>query len=94
MYKRQVVLGEVARPGAYRLANGARLLDAIGAAGGPSTRASLEKVVIYSGEDFSFRSDVALGSGKTIDAKDNPVLGSSDVVVVGKMCIRDRLLWT
>ncbi|HOB43355.1 MAG TPA: SLBB domain-containing protein [Bacillota bacterium] len=82
-----VVLGEVARPGAYRLANGARLLDAIGAAGGPSTRASLEKVVIYSGEDFSFRSDVALGSGKTIDAKDNPVLGSSDVVVVGSRAI-------
>ena len=85
-----VVLGEVMRPGAYRLPQGARLLDAIGVAGGPSARASLEKVSIYSGGDSSLKSDVVLGSGRAVyegDARENPYLGPDDVVVVGSRAI-------
>ena len=85
-----VVLGEVMRPGAYRLPQGARLLDAIGVAGGPSARASLEKVSIYSGGDSSLKSDVVLGSGRAVyegDARENPCLGPDDVVVVGSRAI-------
>jgi protein involved in polysaccharide export with SLBB domain len=85
-----VILGEVMRPGAYRLPQGARLLDAIGVAGGPSARASLEKVSIYSGGDSSLKSDVVLGSGRAVyegDARENPYLGPDDVVVVGSRAI-------
>src|SRR5690606_7546644 len=44
-----VVLGEVNRPGAYQIHQGARLLDAIAMAGGPTDRAELGAVGIYRG---------------------------------------------
>ena len=84
-----VVLGEVARPGAYRLPRGARLLDAIAAAGGPSARASLENVTIYAGGDASVGAGAAIGQGKVFlgDGAANPQLGASDIVVVGSRVI-------
>ena len=44
--KRVLVLGHVRTPGAYELKDGARLLDAIAAAGGPDTRAALHSVSV------------------------------------------------
>ncbi|MBP7784834.1 MAG: SLBB domain-containing protein, partial [Firmicutes bacterium] len=85
-----VVLGEVARPGAYRLPRGAKLADAIAAAGGLSARASLENVTIYAGGDASVGAGAAIGHGKVLFAGDgaaNPTLGASDIVVVGSRMI-------
>jgi len=44
--KRVLVLGHVRSPGAYELKDGARLLDAIAAAGGPDSRAALRSVSV------------------------------------------------
>ena len=44
--KRVLVLGHVRSPGAYELKDGARLLDAIAAAGGPDNRAALRSVSV------------------------------------------------
>ena len=85
-----VVLGEVARPGAYRLPRGAKLADAIAAAGGLNARASLENVTIYAGGDSSAGAGAAIGHGKVLFAGDgaaNPALGASDIVVVGSRMI-------
>jgi protein involved in polysaccharide export with SLBB domain len=85
-----VVLGEVARPGAYRLPRGAKLADAVAAAGGLTARASLENVTIYAGGDASVGTGAAIGQGKALFAGDgaaNPTLGATDVVVVGSRMI-------
>jgi len=85
-----VVLGEVARPGAYRLPRGAKLADAVAAAGGLTARASLENVTIYAGGDASVGAGAAIGQGKVLFAGDgaaNPTLGADDVVVVGSRMI-------
>ncbi len=85
-----VVLGEVARPGAYKLLRGAKLADAVAAAGGLNARASLENVTIYSGGDASAATGSPMGQGKVLfagDATSNPPLGPNDVVVVGSRMI-------
>jgi len=89
-----VVLGEVARPGSYRLPRGAKLADAVAAAGGLTARASLENVTIYAGGDTSVGAGAAIGRGKALFAGDgaaNPTLGASDVVVVGSRMINVTL---
>ncbi len=85
-----VVLGEVARPGAYRLPRGAKLADAVAAAGGLTARASLENVTIYAGGDASVGTGAAIGQGNALFAGDrtsNPTLGPDDVVIVGSRMI-------
>jgi protein involved in polysaccharide export with SLBB domain len=45
------VLGEVGRPGVYRVERGATLMDVIAAAGGPTERADMGAVRVYEGEN-------------------------------------------
>jgi protein involved in polysaccharide export with SLBB domain len=81
-----LVLGEVARPGAYRLARGAKLLDAIAAAGGTTARASLESVTVYKDGALAEGSAQPIGYGKVLfsgKVTDNPTVNPGDVVSVG-----------
>jgi len=76
----------VARPGAYRLARGAKLLDAIAAAGGTTARASLESVTVYKDGALAEGSAQPIGYGKVLfsgKVTDNPTVNPGDVVSVG-----------
>lgn len=83
--KQILVLGQVARPGAYSLPTGARVLDAIAMAGGPLERAALEHVGIYRDESLDGSEIVAMGKDKVLftgDAQENPLLLAGDVIYV------------
>lgn len=84
--KRQVtVLGEVARPGTYPITEQTRLLEAIGAAGGPTERASLAEVRVYRGGEFTDPQAVVLGRDHLLfegDVEENIPVHSSDVIFV------------
>ncbi|MGI6519041.1 MAG: SLBB domain-containing protein [Bacillota bacterium] len=81
-----VVLGEVLRPGGYSLPKGAKLLDAIAAAGGPGQKASLEDVTIYKGGIIGEGKDAPIGAGKVLfsgKVTENPEVRPGDVIHVG-----------
>jgi len=83
--RRVFVLGFVARPGAYEIAEGARLHEAISLAGGPDRRAALESVGVIR-QDLQPRGGVQtfdlLRFLRGADASQNPVLQPGDVVFV------------
>lgn len=83
---RQVlVLGEVAQPGVYNIYEGARILDAIALAGGPSNRASLGTIGIYRDGDIGGSSTLAMGEERVLfqgDAQENPLIQGGDVIFV------------
>ncbi len=80
-----VVVGEVARPGLYKLPRDAKLMDALAIAGGPTKRAALEAVCIFregrvtAGEQVSLGHDNLFFTGK---AEDNPPVQGQDIVYV------------
>ena len=76
-----LVFGEVARPGAYKLPSGARLLDAIAAAGGATREASLDDVTISRDGD---ESGTPTFTGRVTE---NPQVNPGDVVHVGSRMI-------
>lgn len=84
--KRQVlVLGQVQRPGVYSIATGARVLDAIALAGGPTDRAALENVGIYRGGSPDDPATFTMGKDKLLfegDANENPLIQGGDVIYV------------
>jgi len=88
------VMGAVARPGLYDHRQGMRLIEALAAAGGPTDKAKLDKVLVYSGEQAL---EVALGKADaknlSLDPKgsNNPALNSGDIVIVPQS---DKIDWS
>jgi polysaccharide export outer membrane protein len=80
-----VVVGEVTRPGLYKLPRGAKLMDALAVAGGPTRRAALEAVCIFregrvtEGEQVILGHDNLFFTGK---AEHNPPVQGQDIVYV------------
>jgi protein involved in polysaccharide export with SLBB domain len=80
-----VVVGEVARPGVYKIRDSAKLMDALGLAGGPTKRAALESVCIFrdgriaAGEEVSLGQDNLFFTGR---ADENPPVAGGDIVYV------------
>jgi len=80
-----VVVGEVAKPGVYTIREGARLMDALALAGGPTERAALESVCIFRNGQVAAGEEIVLGrddlffAGK---AEDNPPVLGGDIVYV------------
>lgn len=83
---RQVlVLGQVRSPGVYTIPTGARVLDAIAMAGGPTDRAALENVGIYRGGSADDPATLTMGRDKLLfegDANENPLIFGGDVIYV------------
>ena len=80
-----VVVGEVARPGLYKLQRNARLMDAMAAAGGPTKRAALEAVCIFREGQVTAGEQVILGRDNvffTGHAEENPEVQGQDIVYV------------
>ena len=83
--KQILVLGQVAKPGAYALPAGARVLDAIAMAGGPLERAALENVGIYRDDSLEGSEMIPMGKDKVLftgDAQENPLLVAGDIVYI------------
>lgn len=83
--KQILVLGMVKNPGVYNLPVGARLMDAIGLAGGPLDRAALENVGIYRDGSIEQAEQVAMGQDKQLftgDVKENPMLQPGDIIYI------------
>lgn len=83
---RQVlVLGEVVSPGVYTIYEGARVLDAIAMAKGPTDRAALDAIGIYRGSDIGSASTLTLGQDRLLfqgSALDNPEIRGGDIIYV------------
>ncbi|MDI7247878.1 MAG: SLBB domain-containing protein [Bacillota bacterium] len=80
-----VVVGEVAKPGVYKIREGARLMDAIALAGGPTKRAALEAVCVFRNGQVAAGDHVVLGRDNlffTGKADDNPAVVGGDIVYV------------
>ncbi|HHY98666.1 MAG TPA: hypothetical protein GX509_08010, partial [Firmicutes bacterium] len=80
-----VVVGEVARPGVYKVGKDARLMDVIAQAGGPSPRAALEAVCIFERGQVSKGQEVKLGMNNLLfqgNATSNPPVKAGDIVYV------------
>jgi len=84
--RRQVlVLGEVRSPGVYSIPTGARVLDAIALAGGPTDRAALENVGIYRGGSTGDPTTLTMGKDKLLfegNVEENPLIQGGDVIYV------------
>jgi polysaccharide export outer membrane protein len=79
------VSGEVKAPGIYPVVNGARVIDAITAAGGTTLKADLSKVTItHTGSSESMVVDFNRFM-HSADMTSNPVLKSGDAVVVASL---------
>lgn len=80
-----VVVGEVTRPGLYKLQKGAKLMDALATAGGPTKRAALEAVCIFREGHVTAGEQVILGHDNlffTGKAEENPSVEGQDIVYV------------
>lgn len=75
------VIGEVERPGIYEIPRGARLLDALAAAGGPKNTAQLKRLQVYRGMGFEKPQD---GGERLFEGGigENPEMQDGYVVVV------------
>ncbi len=85
MVHRVTVLGQVKNPGSYAIAEDTRLLDALGAAGGPTERAALEGVRIYRGGRTDSPEAVVMGRDNLLfegSVKESPLLKPGDVIFV------------
>ena len=84
--RRQVlVLGEVKNPGVYNIPVGARVMDALALAGGPTERAALENVGIYRDGTVDAPSTLTMGKDKLLfagDVQENPLIAGGDVIYV------------
>jgi len=78
------VVGQVAKPGGYQIAEGGRLFDAIFTAGGFADEAAIDKVTITHSQPMSpTKTEVNLKKFLiTGDLKDNPILAKGDIVFV------------
>lgn len=83
---RQVlVLGEVIRPGVYTIYEGARVLDAIAMADGPTERADLSAIGIYRGGELTDPATLSVGQERVLfqgDANENPLVRGGDIIYV------------
>ncbi|MBC7083600.1 MAG: SLBB domain-containing protein [Firmicutes bacterium] len=80
-----VVVGEVAQPGVYRIREGARVMDVIALAGGPTKRAALESVCIFRNGQVTAGEQVVLGHDNLFfmgKADENPAVVGGDIVYV------------
>lgn len=84
------VLGRVNRPGVYEVEEGALAVDAVATAGGPTSRAELGKVVIFSSES-GLETEVNLGKRDRFhnEPELGPVLTDGDTVFVPETKIPD-----
>lgn len=84
------VLGRVNRPGVYEVEEGVLAVDAIAAAGGPTGRAELDKVVISSPET-GLETEVNLGKRDRFHNEPavGPVLADGDTVFVPETSVPD-----
>lgn len=85
MSRQVLVLGEVNNPGVYTIYEGARVLDAIALAGGPTGRAALETVGIYRGGSIGSSSTLAMGEDRMLfegDVQENPEIRGGDLIYV------------
>lgn len=92
--RRVLVLGQVARPGAYDFKPGARLLDAIALAGGSTDKAALESVKVFRAEDITQATELDLGRDKLLfegDVKLNPPLADGQIIYVPEA--KEKLDW-
>jgi polysaccharide export outer membrane protein len=82
-----LVLGEVAKPGAYPIRGEVRLLDAVLLAGGPTPKADLRRATLartgVPGTQVVDLRPLLAGSG-TKDPAQNPVLQPGDTIVLGE----------
>jgi protein involved in polysaccharide export with SLBB domain len=95
---RVVVMGGVRNVGAFDLKEGARLLDAIVAAGGPSEKAQLKSVGVtrQTGETRTLVATVDVGAiMRGAEQKQNILLQHTDVIFVPETKVRwqDILSW-
>ena len=82
------VIGEVSRPGVYEIPKGGRLMDALMAAGGPTSQAVKSRVTIYQGQEF----EEPIGKIEPVFKGamfDNPTLAAGQVVYVPRAFIWD-----
>ncbi|HHV61074.1 MAG TPA: hypothetical protein GXX51_00285 [Firmicutes bacterium] len=83
--RRVLVVGEVKHPGIYTVRKGALLMDAIALAGGPTDRAALESVCVFSGGKVATSRQVNMGMDDLLfkgDVKENPAIKGGDIVYV------------
>lgn len=78
-----VVVGEVQRPGLYKIRKDARLMDAVALAGGPTKRAALEAVCVFRKGQISAGEEITLGQDNlffTGKAEANPPVIGGDII--------------
>ena len=86
------VLGEVNKPGVYRLTPKMSFLDALGQAGGPTIRANPDKIhIIRPSQDLN--QEVALDSVLTPDRTLNVALEEGDIIYVPRSGIATVGFW-
>ncbi len=79
------VLGEVAKPGIYRLKPGSLIMDDIAAAGGPTRRAELRKVGVFDANGPTPKVEVRIGKRNRIYKNAltvGPALAEGDTIYV------------
>jgi len=79
------VLGEVGRPGVYRVERGATLMDVLASAGGPTDRADLSQVKMYEGGEAGSGVSLEIADDSLVytgDILDNPKVAAGNVIVV------------
>ncbi len=90
------VIGAVNRAGAIEYAQGLRLSDYVGLAGGPTDHAEMGKVVLQhqeAGKNVVRRIDLSAVLAKPGDAARNPILEPGDVVTIPESVVGGTLGW-